>query len=136
MENQRPNTLLGKWLRVLFRVGFPFALVLVFVMCGLHRLLGEVLAASGLILYLLSYWRRTARAALALVALSVLSLVSPLDICTLHDRRLSYTAGKIGIRPLIVGMPTNDTSESAERGEVVLGGCITSGYDPKYVITW
>jgi hypothetical protein len=136
MESQQPNNPSGKWRRRLSCIGFPFALALVFIMCGLHRFLGEVLITFGLVLYLLSYWRRTVRAALVVLVLSVLSLVSPLDICSPHDRSLSYMAGKIRIRPLIVGLPTTKTFERAERGEVVLSGCIPSGYDPKYVITW
>lgn len=66
----------------------------------------------------------------------VLTLCSPLDICTPHDRSFSKTAGQIKIVPLVVGLPARETAAQAARGEIVLGGCISSDFDPKYVVTW
>jgi hypothetical protein len=38
--------------------------------------------------------------------------------------------------PLVMGLPTRETAERAERGEVMLGGCIVSGFEPKYYLVW
>jgi len=33
-----------------------------------------------------------------------------------------------------MGLPTRETAERAQRGEVILGGCIVSGFEPKYYL--
>lgn len=38
--------------------------------------------------------------------------------------------------PLIMGMPTRDISARAKRGEVMLGGCIVRGNEPRWVFVW
>ena len=38
--------------------------------------------------------------------------------------------------PLIMGMPGPELSAKAKRGEVVLGGCIVSGNEPRWVLVW
>ena len=38
--------------------------------------------------------------------------------------------------PLVMGLPTRETAERAQRGEVILGGCIVSGFEPKYYLVW
>ena len=34
--------------------------------------------------------------------------------------------------PMVFGLPTTETFEAAERGDVVLGGCILYGEDPTH----
>jgi hypothetical protein len=38
--------------------------------------------------------------------------------------------------PLVMGLPTRETAERARRGEVILGGCIVSGFEPRYYLVW
>jgi hypothetical protein len=38
--------------------------------------------------------------------------------------------------PLVMGLPRPETIERAKRGEVVLGGCIVSDFEPKYYLVW
>jgi hypothetical protein len=38
--------------------------------------------------------------------------------------------------PLVMGLPRPETVERAKRGEVVLGGCLVSGFEPKYYLVW
>ena len=38
--------------------------------------------------------------------------------------------------PLIMGSPTDEDGIREERGEVVLGGCIVRGNEPKWVWVW
>jgi hypothetical protein len=35
-----------------------------------------------------------------------------------------------------MGLPRPETVERAKRGEVILGGCIVSGFEPKYYLIW
>lgn len=38
--------------------------------------------------------------------------------------------------PLVMGLPRRETVERARHGEVILGGCIASGFEPKYYLVW
>lgn len=38
--------------------------------------------------------------------------------------------------PLVMGLPTQETYEAAQRGELVIGGCAVSGNEPKWVLVW
>ena len=44
--------------------------------------------------------------------------------------------GLPGIVPLTMGLPDSSLREKARRGEVVLGGCMTSGLEPRWVVIW
>lgn len=38
--------------------------------------------------------------------------------------------------PLVMGLPTPETAVRADKGEVMLGGCIVSGSEPHWVWVW
>jgi hypothetical protein len=38
--------------------------------------------------------------------------------------------------PLVMGYPADETVEAYDRGEVMLGGCIVSGHEPRWVWVW
>ena len=38
--------------------------------------------------------------------------------------------------PLIMGAPRDEDVAREERGEVILGGCISRGNDPKWILVW
>jgi uncharacterized membrane protein YphA (DoxX/SURF4 family) len=38
--------------------------------------------------------------------------------------------------PYIIGYPTGESVAKASRGEVILGGCLASGFEPKWVLVW
>ncbi len=38
--------------------------------------------------------------------------------------------------PLVMGFPDHDLIVASRRGEVVLGGCIVRGFEPKWVWVW
>jgi hypothetical protein len=40
------------------------------------------------------------------------------------------------IVPLVMGLPKRETLERAKRGEVILGGCLVTGFEPKYYLVW
>ncbi len=66
---------------------------------------------------------------LASVAFLIATLL-PIDI-SLQDY-----PGPPRFVPLIMGTPTEEDAERAERGEVLLGGCILRGNAPKWVWVW
>jgi hypothetical protein len=45
-------------------------------------------------------------------------------------------AGHPGIVPLVMGLPGPALLERAGRGEVILGGCIATGLEPRWVVIW
>jgi hypothetical protein len=49
---------------------------------------------------------------------------------------LATRHGLPGIVPLTMGLPGPSLREKARRGEVVLGGCMTSGLEPWWVVIW
>jgi hypothetical protein len=55
---------------------------------------------------------------------------SPIDVFPLP------TAGPPRLVPLVMGLPRPETVQRARRGEVILGGCIVSGFEPKYYLVW
>lgn len=55
---------------------------------------------------------------------------SPIDIFPIPK------GGPLRLVPLVMGLPTRETAERAKRREVILGGCIVSGWEPKYYLVW
>jgi hypothetical protein len=55
---------------------------------------------------------------------------SPIDVLPIPK------GGPPRLVPLVMGLPTRETAERAKRGEVILGGCIVSGFEPKYYLVW
>lgn len=76
------------------------------------------------------YGRRTFRPSLIALTIWLLLTFSPVDILPIPKR------GRPRLVPLVMGLPTTETAERAQRGEVILGGCIVSGFEPKYYLIW
>jgi hypothetical protein len=55
---------------------------------------------------------------------------SPIDVFPIPK------GGRARLVPLLMGLPRPETVERAKRGEVMLGGCIVSGFEPKYYLVW
>ncbi len=55
---------------------------------------------------------------------------SPIDVRPIHR---SWPPKLV---PLVMGLPRPETVERAKRGEVILGGCIVTGFEPKYYLVW
>ena len=73
--------------------------------------------------------KRWRKACIALAGFVILSLV-PVDV------RPQHWFGAPRVVPVVMGYPSHETFEAAERGEVWLGGCMVSGLDPLWVVTW
>jgi len=52
------------------------------------------------------------------------------------DISLNNVPGPPRFVPLVMGLPTEQAIEKAERGEIVLGGCIVTGNEPRLVLVW
>jgi hypothetical protein len=57
-------------------------------------------------------------------------LLSPLEVSPITR------TGLPGIVRLVMGLPGPALRERARRGEVVLGGCVTTGLEPRWVVVW
>jgi hypothetical protein len=55
---------------------------------------------------------------------------SPIDVLPIPR------GGPPRLVPLVMGLPRRETVERAKRGEVILGGCIVTGFEPKYYFVW
>jgi hypothetical protein len=70
------------------------------------------------------------RPSLAALGAFVLLTFSPIDV-------LPFPRGwPPRIVPLVMGLPTHETVARAKRGEVILGGCIATGFESKYYLVW
>lgn len=70
------------------------------------------------------------RQSLAAWAVFVLLMFSPIDVLPVPR------AWPPRVVPLVMGLPRRETLERARRGEVILGGCLTTGFEPKYYLLW
>jgi hypothetical protein len=52
------------------------------------------------------------------------------------DIRPTHWIGRPRIVRVVMGLPTQAAIEAEQRGEIWLGGCMVSRFDPKWVITW
>lgn len=70
------------------------------------------------------------RVPLAFWAVCLFLCFSPIDVLPIPK------GGRPRLVPLVMGLPRPETIQRAERGEVVLGGCLVSGFEPKYYLVW
>jgi len=78
----------------------------------------------------LKYGRTTIRPSFIALIIWLPLTFSPIDILPIPK------GGRPRFVPLVMGLPTRETAERAQRGEVILGGCIVSGFEPKYYLVW
>lgn len=76
--------------------------------------------------------KRDLRPPLILCMIWLALTFSPVDIAPIPNRG----GGPPRLVPLVMGLPTPETLERAKRGEVKLGGCIVSGFEPQYYLVW
>ncbi len=76
------------------------------------------------------FGRKKLRPTVIAWSLFLLLTFSPVDIMPFPR------GGPPRLVPLVMGLPRQETVERAKRGEVILGGCIVSGFEPKYYLVW
>ena len=57
-------------------------------------------------------------------------LVLPIDVTTID------LPGPPRFVPLAMGLPSQQMMQAANRGEMVLGGCVTTGFEPRWLWVW
>jgi hypothetical protein len=117
--------------RALVSVCLFVAATMLWMICGgpMRMLTGIALLVflGCLVAYVFEGRRRAAiLGGIALLALAF----SPIEV-SMATRR-----GLPGIVPLRMGLPAPSLREKARRGEVVLGGCMTSALEPRWVVVW
>jgi hypothetical protein len=70
------------------------------------------------------------RLSLATWAVWLALTFSPIDVFPIPK------GGPPRLVPLVMGLPRPETVARAKRGEVILGGCMVSGFEPKYYLVW
>jgi hypothetical protein len=81
-------------------------------------------------LFFLRFGRDRIRPSLITWTVWLMLTFSPIDVLPIPKGRPPRLV------PLVMGLPTRETVERAKRGEVILGGCIVSGFEPKYYVVW
>jgi len=106
---------------------FLFAIVLLFIS---FRLTAFVLLIALAISYF--HFLRTSRTRLMrLIFVSFLVAVFlPIDVT------LQNFPGPPRFVPLVMGLPTGEAFAKAKNGEMMLGGCIVRGNEPRWVWVW
>ncbi len=122
------------WKRLGFFLCLATALALLFSLDSL-RMFGLFLCLAGLVNFIAAtHYRKLWKLATLLCLLAIADQFSPVELYgPLHA---GPKFGRPRVVPLIMGLPTKEIAERASRGEVVLGGCITSGKEPRYVLIW
>lgn len=114
-----------------------FLAVSVFLLLGSGKPVCCAVAILLLACYL-AWSRRISKAASLLIcAPIILLLFSPIDVYVnqaVFGR--APARGRVHLVPFLMGRPNTNMMERAKRGEVVLGGCITFGFEPKYLLVW
>ena len=95
-----------------------------------HRLLGLCFLVVFLILYLTVYWHRKIILLPLIWLIFITSTFLPIDLS------FQNYPGHPRFVPLVMGQASIETEEKAKRGECMLGGCVVSGFEPKWVWVW
>jgi hypothetical protein len=125
---QSPLTAFGRFLTSVALVTGAFGVWLM--SRGAYRVLSAlrilVFAICAVIYVVTGRHRSMIRSGVVLALL----LVSPIEVS------LATRAGPPGVVPLVMGLPGRALRERATRGEVVLGGCMVGGLEPRWVVIW
>lgn len=74
--------------------------------------------------------RRAAVVVLVAVVFLGLEVFLPFDVSTIDG------PGGVKVARVVSGKPTEEALAAAARGEVVLGGCLVRGIEPRQVMVW
>lgn len=95
-----------------------------------HKMLSSLALLAVAILYFHFLWiQKTTWLKVAWI-IFVVSAFLPIDIS------FKNYPGPPRFVPLVMGLPDEREIERAERGEIMLGGCILNGNEPKWVWVW
>jgi hypothetical protein len=80
--------------------------------------------------FLLKFGSRAIRISLVSWVVCLVLCFSPIDVFPIPKGE------RPKLVPLVMGLPRPETVQRAKRGEVILGGCLVSGFEPKYYLVW
>ncbi len=112
----------GKYLVFLILSIFLFALA--------FRVTSAVVAALMIIFLITLPFHRNIKMLSIIWYIFLFFSILPVDITFINY------PGPPKIVPYIKGLPSRDLMVDARRGEVVLGGCVITGYHPRWVVVW
>ena len=115
-----------RWLRPLF--GLALILSTFFWFFAFRFIAFPFLVATWTFFF--KFGSRDLRPSLAFWAVCLLLCFSPIDVSPIPR------GGHPRLVPLVMGFPRPEIAQRAKRGEVILGGCIVSGFEPKYYVVW
>lgn len=110
-------------------VVFLVLLVATLFWVGAFRFVSLPFLIAAWVLFL-KYGRTTIRPSFIALTIWLPLTFSPIDVLPIPK------GGQPRLVPLVMGLPTRETAERAQRGEVILGGCVVSGFEPKYYVVW
>lgn len=85
-------------------------------------------AACGL--YFSFRYHRRVGLLIGLIGLFYASTLFPVDVSLIN------APGPPHFAKLLMGEPEPEGVEAAKKGEAVLGGCLVSGYEPRWLLVW
>lgn len=102
----------------------------IFLLLFSYRLTGFVLLVALAVSYF--HFLRTSRTALMRIVFVsfLIAVFLPIDVT------LKNVPGPPRFVPLIMGLPSEPTVERARRGDVMLGGCMVRGTEPRWLWVW
>ncbi len=95
-----------------------------------HRLLFVLVGAALVVAFGFPSFRSRRSLVAASAAVLLATLVSPLDLS------FRSVPGPPRIVPLVMGTLNERGFAAERRGDFVGGGCIVSGFEPKWVVVW
>ena len=112
-------------------IAFPLLLYFsVIWMAATLRLVSNLLFLGVLWAYFRYIRGRRSKLPFGLWLVAFLTTLLPVDI-SFHD-----VSGPPRFVPLVMGLPGSELMKEAARGNVVLGGCLVTGYEAKWVLVW
>lgn len=116
-----------RWSMVLWIATFLAAIVLF----SRLRTLPHLFLVAGFIAWCsVERLRRAAIVAVIAVVFLGLEIFLPFDVSTIDG------PGGMKVARVVSGKPTEEALAAAGRGEVVLGGCLVRGIEPRRVLVW
>lgn len=116
-----------------------FAILVLWFLAGLafiftlapYRLLPDIFLLAFVILWKRkAHIRRARMLAMVFTAFLLMEAYLPFDISVV------YWPGKPRVVQLVMGRPTKETFERAQKREIALGGCIVMGNEPRWILVW
>jgi len=116
-----------KFKYIICPIGFVFSIVWLGIA---PRTVGLIILAFLIVAYITISLHRSSKLIVKGWFVFMAVTIQPFDI-TFRD-----VPGSPKLVPYIMGLPSEEAKLKESQGEIVLGGCIVSGFEPKWVLVW